>query len=230
MPDWISFFDSDHSIYVNARHRAVHARLIAQGMLAYIPAGASVLDYGCGEALHAPDVAARAGKLFLCEAAPHLRETLAKRFAGDAKIRILSPDDAARLPAGSLDVVVMHSVAQYLTAAEADTLFRRFRTLLKPSGTFVLGDILRPNVSALTDAIALLRLGAANGFFVAAVLGLLRTLLSDYWRLRQATGLTRYGEDAMIAKLSAAGFAAQRAPDNIGHNPARMTFVARRQG
>jgi hypothetical protein len=31
----------------------------------------------------------------------------------------------------------------------------------------------------------------------------------------------------MIAKLAAAGLSAQRAPANIGHNPARMTFVAR---
>ena len=33
----------------------------------------------------------------------------------------------------------------------------------------------------------------------------------------------------MLAKLKAAGFAARRASDNIGHNPARMTFVARTQ-
>ena len=31
----------------------------------------------------------------------------------------------------------------------------------------------------------------------------------------------------MIARLAAAGFAAKRAAENIGHNPARMTFVAR---
>jgi hypothetical protein len=31
----------------------------------------------------------------------------------------------------------------------------------------------------------------------------------------------------MMAKLAAAGFAATRAKVNIGHNPWRMTFVAR---
>ena len=31
----------------------------------------------------------------------------------------------------------------------------------------------------------------------------------------------------MIAKLAAAGFSASRAASNIGHNPWRMTFVAR---
>jgi hypothetical protein len=31
----------------------------------------------------------------------------------------------------------------------------------------------------------------------------------------------------MIAKLTAAGFSAQVAPSNIGHNRWRMTFIAR---
>ena len=63
----------------------------------------------------------------------------------------------------------------------------------------------------------LLRFGAANGFFIAAVTGLVRTVLSDYWRLRTRYGLTRYGEAAMTEKLAAAGFAAQRAAQQ--HRP-----------
>jgi hypothetical protein len=78
----------------------------------------------------------------------------------------------------------------------------------------------------LGDAIALLRFAAANGFLGAALVGLLRTLLSDYWRLRSHLGLTRYGETAMTAKLANGGFSARRAAKNIGHNPARMTFIA----
>jgi hypothetical protein len=31
----------------------------------------------------------------------------------------------------------------------------------------------------------------------------------------------------MIAKLAASGFSARRASANIGHNPARMTFIGR---
>ena len=78
-----------------------------------------------------------------------------------------------------------------------------------------------------TDAFALLRFGLANGFFFAALAGLIRTALSDYWTLRSTLGLTRYDEAPMKTKLEAAGFSAMRAPENIGHNPVRMTFVAR---
>jgi hypothetical protein len=51
--------------------------------------------------------------------------------------------------------------------------------------------------------------------------------LSDYRQLRARVGLQRYCEDEMIAKLAASGFAASRARRNIGHNPWRLTFVAR---
>ena len=39
--------------------------------------------------------------------------------------------------------------------------------------------------------------------------------------------MQRYSEKDMIAKLAASGFTASRAAVNIGHNPWRMTFVAR---
>jgi hypothetical protein len=40
-------------------------------------------------------------------------------------------------------------------------------------------------------------------------------------------GLTRYSEAAMMKKLAAAGFFAQRAGKNIGHNQARAAYYGR---
>jgi SAM-dependent methyltransferase len=225
MPDWISYFDSDHPIYVNARHRQVHAALIAEGMSHFVPSGAIILDYGCGEALHAEELVKGAGGLILCDAAPHVRANIARRFEGHPRIQVLSPEQVAALADGSIDLIVMHSVAQYLTEQELDATLALFRRLINPGGLFVIGDIVRPETSAATDAVALLRLGAGNGFFLAAAGGLVRTLLSGYWRLRQSAGLTRYGEQAMLDKLKRAGFSGKRAATNIGHNQARMTFV-----
>jgi SAM-dependent methyltransferase len=228
MGDWIAFWDSKHSIYVNARHRDVHYRTIAQDIRALLPANAVVLDYGCGEALSAELVAEGQRRLILCDAAPNVRAALAARFVGHGVIEVRSPDEVAALPESSLDAVVMHSVAQYLAPEELDRLLKLFRRLLRPGGLLILGDIIPPEVSALTDATALLRFAGANGFFVAALLGLARTvMLTDYWRLRSNLGLTRYSEADILGRLSAAGFSAQRAAQNVGHNPARMTFLAR---
>ena len=62
---------------------------------------------------------------------------------------------------------------------------------------------------------------------LAALRGLFRTYFSDYWRLRNSLGLARYDEAEIVAKLETAGFSAQRARANIGHNARRMTFLAR---
>ena len=226
--DWLAFWDSPHSIYVNARHKDVHYGLIAKDIAALVPGPqARVLDYGCGEALHADLVAAAAGELFLCEAAPGVREGLVDRFAGQRNIHVLAPHEAARLAEHSLDLIVLHSVVQYLTVGGASGLFALFHRLLKPGGMLVVSDIIPPNVPAVTDAFALLRFGADNGFFFAAAWGLIRTLLSNYRKLRSKLGLTRYANAAMIEKLDAAGFNAGLAPANIGHNRARNAFYAR---
>ena len=228
MSGWVDFLDSSHPIYVSDRHRDVHYRLIAHDIHAYVPSpAATVLDYGCGDALHAADIAAPAGRLLLCEAGPHVRAAVAKRFAGHPKITVIAPDEVGRLHDHSLDLIVMHSVAQYLTPDELAGLLSLFRRLLKPDGLFVVGDVIPPNVSAPTDALALLRFGAREGFLAAALFGLVRTVFSSYWRLRSTLGLARYDAGAITQRLAAAGLSAQRAPRNIGHNPARMTFLAR---
>ena len=59
--DWVAYYDSPHSIYVNALHREVHYATIADEIARYVPSpSAAVLDYGCGEALHADRIAAAA--------------------------------------------------------------------------------------------------------------------------------------------------------------------------
>lgn len=227
MDDWIDYYDSTHTIYVSKLHRDVHFRVIANDILAYVPSqDAVVLDYSCGEALFAAQVAASCQKLILAEPAPGVRGRLSARFGPNPKIAVRSLDDLAQLPDQSVDLAVMNSVAQYMTPAELDAAFGLMRRVLKPAGKLVLGDILRPEVGAATDVTALLKLAAKNGFLTDALWGLARTALSDYWQLRKSIGLQRYGEAAMIAKLKAAGFSASLAKINIGYNPARMTFVA----
>ncbi|PDT77706.1 class I SAM-dependent methyltransferase [Bradyrhizobium sp. C9] len=227
MDEWIDYYDSTHTIYASRLHRDLHFQVIANDIIGYITSpGAVVLDYACGEALSAAKVANACAQLYLAEPAPGVRGRLVARFAPDTKIRVRSLDELKNMEADSIDLVVMNSVAQYMTPQELDTAFDVIHRLLKPSGRFVLGDILRPEVGMARDVIALLRFAATHGFLRDALIGLASTALSDYRQLRTKIGLQRYREDEMIAKLAAAGFDAARAPRNIGHNPWRMTFVA----
>jgi SAM-dependent methyltransferase len=224
--DWTEFWDSKHSIYVNSRHYEAHYRRVAEDMSRYAPAGGIMLDYGCGEALSAGRVAETPARLILCEAAPNVRSMLAGRFAGNPKIAARKPEDIATMASQSLDVIVMHSVAQYLSERELDDAIKLFRRLLKPGGLLVLGDVMPKRVSAIGDALALLRFGVQEGFFWAAMGGLIRTYFSRYWQLRKSLGLARYSEEEIAGKLEAAGFSVSRASTNIGHNARRMTFLA----
>jgi SAM-dependent methyltransferase len=229
MKDWVEYYDSDHSIYVNGRHRDVHYARLAEGFARYVPgAAASVLDYGCGEALHAGRVAQAAGKLMLAEAGPSMRSRLIERFGDNARIAVISADEAAALPPQSLDMIILHSVSQYLALQEFDRLAALFHGLLKPGGVLLVGDVLPPDASMIADVWALLRFGWQDGFFVAAALGLMRTFFSDYRTLRSQIGLTRYTEQEMAARLAAPGFVVTRAAENLGHLTTRMTFLARK--
>jgi ubiquinone/menaquinone biosynthesis C-methylase UbiE len=228
MDDWIDYYDSTHTIYASKLHRDLHFQVIARDMIGFISSpDAVVLDYSCGEALSAAEVAEACGKLYLAEPAPGVRGRLIARFAPNTKIRVRSLDDLRKMTEKSIDLAVMNSVAQYMTADELDAAFAVIRRLLKPGGRLVVGDVLRPEVGMPKDVIALLRFAATHGFLRDALIGLVSTALSDYRSLRARVGLQRYSETEMVKKLAAAGFTASRAHVNIGHNPWRMTFVAR---
>ena len=228
MDEWIEYYDSTHTIYASKLHRDLHFQIIARDIVGYIASpDAVVLDYACGEALSATRVAEACGKLYLAEPAPGVRGRLIARFAPNTKIRVRSLDDLRKMDEKSIDLVIMNSVAQYMTADELDSAFAVLRRLLKPAGRLVIGDILRPEIGMPRDVLALLKFASTHGFLKDALYGLASTALSDYRQLRTRVGLQRYGESEMIAKLTRSGFTASRANTNIGHNPWRMTFVAR---
>ena len=158
---------------------------------------------------------------------PGVREKLRQRFSGRANPGVLSPDEVAALPDGHFDLIVANSLLQYLDRPTLDGLLALWRRLLAPGGRLLLADIIPPDVSAVQDAAALLSFAAKDGFLPAAVVGLVRTALSPYRKLRGELGLSMYREDAFLALLREAGFAAERTRPNVGHNQNRMAFLAR---
>jgi len=225
---WRDFWDRPHRIYVNDRHRRVHYARVAADILDELPREPGVvLDYGCGEAVQAADVATRCRRLLLCEAAPSLRSALSARYAENPSIEVIAPEAIARLPDQSLDLVVANSVLQYLTREETAELARTLRAKLAPDGRLIFADVVPPGGGLVADVSALLGTAARNGFLVAAIGGLTLTLVSDYRRLRSEIGLTTYEEAAIIALLEKAGYRAERRPRNFGFNRRRMTIIAR---
>ena len=227
MGDWLTFWNSPHPIYVNDRHRDVHYRDVALQIRALVPSpSATVLDYGCGDTTAAHLVADAAGAVILSDGATSVRDALAARYQDNPKIVVRAPEEIAALPAHSVQLIVINSVVQYLARDQLAALLAQFRRLVSANGRLVVGDVIPPHTSAVTEIVALLRLAWDNGFVGAALVGLARTLFSDYRALRQKLGLTHYSEAEMFSVLAAAGFSAQRRYPNLEHNQERMTFVA----
>jgi ubiquinone/menaquinone biosynthesis C-methylase UbiE len=222
--DWVSFWDSSHSIYVNDRHKAVHDRLVTDHLVRLIDRpGLTVLDYGCGDTHEARRLAAVSGSLTLSDAAPQVLARVATRYPD---LACLTPDAVAALPDATFDRIFVVSVLQYLDESTLEGLLPLFRRLLKPRGSLILGDVLPPDLSMIDDVSALLRLAAANGFLLASLTGLARTFFSDYRKIRGELGLTHHEPAALIARLSRHGFAGTRLPVNIGHNQKRFAVRA----
>lgn len=229
---WREFWARPNKIYVNDRHLAAHCRAVADALLSAIgeARGLRVLDFGCGDALDAPRVAAKGAKLDLFDGSPAVRERLAARFADMPGIAVLDDAALARMPDGEFDLIFLSSVLQYVDPDEIDGFLATQARLLAPGGRLVVADIIPPGIGVLHDTVSLLRFAAREGFFFAAFFGLVAIFFSGYLRLRQTAKLATYDEAAILGKLAAAGFNAKRLPRNLGEHPWRRSYEARKPG
>ncbi|MDR3373941.1 MAG: class I SAM-dependent methyltransferase [Ancalomicrobiaceae bacterium] len=227
---WLDFWNGSHRIYVNARHAEVHYAKLAADFISLIPApSAVVVDWGCGDAYNAEEIVAHAARLVLCDAAPATLLRLRDRFGTrQRRIDVVAPEALRARYQGNVDLFVVNSVLQYLSDAELDQLIADARAALAPGGTLIIADVIPLRDDVLGDVRNLLRIGMRNGFFLAALIGLVATFFSPYRRLRTTVGLKRYDEAAFLARLRAAGFDARRMRPNLGFDQRRMAFTATR--
>jgi SAM-dependent methyltransferase len=222
--DWLDYWNGDVSLYVSPRHLEAHYNGLFEAIRPLLPDPPfTLLDYGCGEALMAPELAGRGARVILHDAAPSRAEVLRRRFAGIAGIEV-AEELASRCR--DCDLVLLISVLQYIPKADLPGLFERLRSCLKPGGRLVVGDILAPDNSVVADVGALLGFARREGFFLDALRGLIRTLRSDYGRMRNRLGLTTWRFDEISAVLEAAGFDVEQLAWNIGHAGHRRSLVA----
>jgi len=228
--NWRDFWNGPHSIYVNERHKRLHYETIAAAIIQLIEHSTYVLlDYGCGEASAADVVASKCGRLYLYDSATSVQQKLRQQFEKNPRIIVLSKQDLDALAEGLLDMVVVNSLLQYLTAAELERLLPLWRGKLKPNGQLILADVIPPEAGALKDVLALMRFSVEGGFIAAAIVGLMRTFFSPYRRLREQLGLARYRQDELIILLKKHGYDGHRAARNLGHDQTRMTIIAHKR-
>ena len=227
---WVNFFASAHSLYVNEQHFRAHHEMVSQGIIAHLPTNKGiVIDYGCGDTVNATCVAAHCQTLILVEASQGLRERLQARYGGNQSIRIMSPEQCWSLPIASVDVVIIHSVLQYLRWEETGQLIGQLRSLIKPQGSILLGDIIPPDRTIFQDIASLLLFAWNKNFFIAGLCGLVTTFFSKYRSLRKQYGLTRYSAKDIHHMARKNGLFTRALKRNIGHDQTRHIYQLRLQ-
>jgi SAM-dependent methyltransferase len=227
---WIDFWDRPNAIYVNQRNLDAHFECLTRDLQRFVPADGrkAVLDFGCGEALGAERLAEGCSTLYLYDAAPAVRKRLCKRLSHDRRIVILDDDGLRQLDAGTIDLILVVSVIQYMGAGELASLMRSWHRLLTPSGELIIADVIEPGTPIYLDVISQLKFAWRYGFLLPALAGIARMFFSDYRELRNKAGFAMYHADEMLGLLRSAGFDGAGLPENIGPGRHRRAYSGRK--
>jgi len=230
MKSWLDFWNAPNAIYVSRRHQEAHYAKVLGGIRRYVPAGgaAVVLDWGCGDALAADDLAQSCRTLLLYDRADGTRCRLLPKYAGRPNIRVLDDAELCGVAPASVDLIVVNSVVQYLDRRQFGEALRLFHRLLKRDGTLLLGDIIAPDTPLAGHVTTFLRFAWQNGFFVAAIVGLARNFFSPYRKLRRDAGYACYTDMQMLGLLHDYGFLGERLESNIAVSQLRFSYLARK--
>lgn len=231
MKSWLDFWNAPNAIFASHRHQLAHSAKVLAGVSRLVPAGgnAVVLDWGCGDAVAANELAQSCRALLLFEPAETTRRRLLANYAGRPKIDVLDEATLAAVAPASVDLIVVNSVVQYLSRQQFVDALRLFRRLLKSDGKLLLGDIIEPDTPMLGHVTTFLRFAWQNGFFLAGVVSLARNVTSPYCQLRRSAGYACYRETEMLTLLGENGFVGERLPSNIAVSQLRRSYLARKR-
>ncbi len=112
-------------------------RLAVVHALAATPAGARVLDVGCGRGELAFAFAANGARVTAIDYSADAL-ALARVAAGDLPVRFVCADVTTFVDPGGFDVAVASDVIEHLAEAELDNLYEHVAAMLPPDGSFVL--------------------------------------------------------------------------------------------
>jgi SAM-dependent methyltransferase len=184
-----------------------------------------VLDFGSGFGFVAERLAPHVGELWLWDQSPSMREKAAARVARHPNARVAPSAPPGGTP-GAFDLILVNSVAQYLTPAQLAACLTTWAGMLAPTGRVILADLIPPDYAATGDMLRLLRFAARRGFFWNA-LGAGAGEFVRYLRMRTELPLTRFGRTDIETLARAAGLVAEFPAANLGYKAGRLTAILR---
>lgn len=188
-------------------------------------AGMRVLDFGCGFGHTAAALAPHVASVALWDASSTVRQRARIRVAGIPNTELVDlTSDASSARAGQFDLILAHSVLQYMSTQEIEDWLRRWKSMLRPGGRIVLSDLIQPAAGGVGEILGYLGFAARNGFFLKAFVAGVKEF-GSYWSARRARPLTAIAPERMEQLGRQAGMVVRWLPRNLSHRQARRTAV-----
>lgn len=222
---WIAHFNA---LEDNSEIYRVEARDYVSRLETVLPIShdLKVMDFGCGLGFVAELLAPRVKKLLLWDASTNMARRTRQRVINLNNAYVLDRLDPNSLNGPYIDVILVNSVTQYMSAEELCLWIGRWCQMLLPGGRLVISDIVPSQARAhvFSDALLFYRFHkfSSHSFFFAF------KEFRRYWKMRKDHPLLRLSREELRDQATVARLAVEFLPANLTYRKDRLSVVFRK--
>ena len=217
---WERIDDKQYVFRVEASDYVARLRRLIQPATAM-----AVLDFGCGFGYVAAELSGNVRRIALWDASATVRRQASERVRGLENVEFVDLESMDSSQLGErFDLILAHSVVQYMTPAEILVWLARWRTMLNDRGRIVLSDLILPGAGGLGELLSYLRFAYGRGFFWKAFTDGVAEI-PQYWKARNNLPLTSATRQQWETWAEQSGLRLEWLPENLSHRQARSTAV-----
>jgi 2-polyprenyl-3-methyl-5-hydroxy-6-metoxy-1,4-benzoquinol methylase len=186
-----------------------------------------LLDFGCGTGHVAEVLAPQVESVSLWDGAHNIRVRTARRLAHLPNIRFLDLSEQADFAAkGPFDLILCHSVVQYMTREDLALWLGRWRSMLAPQGAIVLSDLIGAARSVVREMFDLLWFAARRRVLLDALVEEAASI-RRYARAKSDAPLLSVNPHDLAELIGGDHLSLQVLPQNLGHKNRRLAVLLR---
>jgi SAM-dependent methyltransferase len=189
-----------------------------------VDADTRVLDYGCGFGFVAEELAPHVRTVALWDGSHSIRRQTRARIAHVQNIRLIDLQGSVpEFMGGSFDVILIHSVIQYMTRSELAERLVTLRGLLAAGGRIIISDIVTRGHGTLREIAEVMRFAARHGILVSTLIDSLK-MSANYVGALRSHPLSAFDIDELRQLAHATRLSVSVLPHNLGHKQSRLSI------